>query len=126
MSSEIRVQVGDAPPAKDGGTSIRNPSHSHFPLVLALLDAMKAAMSGRKPLEGIPVKLSMHYWRGAGRADALNAINGVADIIQKRCHPPYEPFDVWVIDDDSNIREFHYTEEGSGSDRYELAVAPLE
>ena len=34
-------------------------------------------------------------------------------------------FDVAVLDDDGNIREFHYTEVPSEHDSYEVVVRPL-
>ena len=126
MNEPIRVRVEAAPPAKDPGFSIRNPQHPNALLVEALREAMRRAMAGREPLEGVPARLEMRLFRAACRADALNLINGIADVIQRRCHSLEHACDVWLIDDDANIREFHYTEEPAGRDAYEITLRRIE
>ena len=125
MSKPIRIEVNYPPPPKDGGLSIRNPGHSHAPLVDKLRERMHEAMKAHKPLTGVPVRLTMHYRRATSQADALNLINGVADIIQQRAAKGCE-YPVWLIDDDKNVREFHYTEARADHDSYVLILETLE
>jgi len=125
MKRTISLVVQAAPPAKDGGFSIRNPNHSHYRLVTALRDEMRKALRDGEPFTGVPVRLEMHYERASGRADALNVINGVADVIQLRCHSEMHRCDVWLVDDDAWIREFHYSEEAGERDLYEIVVTEL-
>lgn len=122
MSEPIVIRVDAAPPAKDGAKSIRDPGHPHHPLVQHLRNAMREALRGREPLHGVPVRMDMHYWRKHGKGDALNLINGVADIIQRRSHLAAHAHEVWVLDDDKWIKYFHYSEEPGDHDRYELVI----
>jgi hypothetical protein len=46
----------------------------------------------------------------------------VADVIQKRAHRDDQAYDVWVFDDDANVRDFHYAEEPAEQDRYTVIV----
>jgi hypothetical protein len=124
MSTSIIVRVYDAPPAKDGGFSILNPRHYSYPRVQALRAAMRVTIAGRSPFVGVPLRLTMRYHRATSRSDALNIINGVADVIQRRCAAEYRS-DVWLIDDDANIRAFEYAELLSDHDWYELTISTL-
>ena len=83
---------------------------------------MRQVMADRERFEGVGVALEMHHWRAAGGADGLNLINGVEDVIQKRAHRDDQVYDVWVIDDDANVREFHCAEEPAEQDRYTVTV----
>jgi hypothetical protein len=121
----ICIRVDGPAPAKDGARSIRGADHPHAGRVQALRKGMAEAMVGRLPLEGGPVRLEMHVFRHACRSDALNLINGVADIIQRRCHRPEHAHDVWVLDDDVQIREFAYRETPAEFDAYELVFTPV-
>ena len=124
MAQCITIEVSCGPPAKDSAKSVMSKDHDHYPRVQALEEAMLEAMQGRTPFEKVPVKMCMTYHRSKGsKADALNMANGVADVIQKRGN---ESRDCWVIDDDQNIREFHYSETQARSDWYTLTVTPLE
>ena len=126
MSRRIAIDVHAAPPSKDGAKSIRSHAHRDAGKVEALREAVRKALTASAPIEGRPVRMVMHYRRGAGKADALTAINGVADIIQRRCHDVSHDCGVWLIDDDANIREFHYTEKPALTDSYEITVEVLE
>ena len=81
-------------------------------------------MKNRQPFSSIPLKLTMHYKRKKGRADALNIINGVADILQKRSYAKYK-CDVWVFDDDAQIKCFKYTEERGTKDEYRITMEAI-
>ena len=122
----IAIAVPCAPPAKDGAISIRNPEHPDHAKVQAIRDAMGHVMAQQHPFGRIPLKMTMHCCRGTCRADALNMINGVADIIQKRCNTPSYRWDVWATEDDEDIREFHNTEEPAETDSYTVTIGPLE
>lgn len=124
MTKPIQLEVRYPPPAKDGGFSIRNPAHPRAALVEKLREQMRRALTQHEPIEGIPVRMTMHYCRLTSRADALNIINGVADVIQKRSDA--HPHPAWLIDDDKNIREFKYTEEPADHDLYTLVLETLE
>jgi hypothetical protein len=86
---------------------------------------MKEAMLECLPFEETDVRMVMQYQRARGRADALNMVNGAADIIQRRCHGRQQRFDTWVIEDDAQIREVHYTEQQGPADRYEATISAL-
>ncbi len=117
----MRVIVESAPPAKDGAKSIRSPAHSHFRLTEALRDAIRGQVAEADRLVGVHASLSMHYERAVSRADALNLINGVADIIQRRGNDGAP----WMIDDDANIRAFRYSESRGATDRYVIDLERL-
>jgi hypothetical protein len=121
MNERLTLRVENQPPAKDGGLSIRNPKHPHYHYVQALRTEMKKKMKSRDPFDGTPLKLTMHYKRKKSNSDALNIINGVSDILQKRSYPKYM-HDVWVFDDDSQVKWFEYTEEGGANDEYCITV----
>ena len=123
VNGAIHIRVEAAAPAKDGGRSIRHSQHVHFGRVEALREAMTLAMNGRQPFERMPLKMEVHVRRFACRADALNLLNGIADIIQRRCHLPEHKYPVWVLEDDSDIREVVYRE--SLPDAYDLVISPL-
>lgn len=114
----MRLVVHAAPPAKDGGTSIKSDAHPHFRFVEALRAAMQAVPEAER-FQGADLVLSMRYERATSRADALNLINGVADVIQRRGNAGQ----AWVIDDDARIREFHYVESPGQSDSYVIEVS---
>ena len=90
-----------------------------------MVKAMKEAMLEYLPFEETDVRMVMHYQRARGRADALNIVNGVADVIQRRSHSRQQRFDTWVIEDDVQIREVHYTERQGPADRYEVTISAL-
>lgn len=123
---EIVLRVPAAPPAKDGGTSIRSPGHDHRHLVAALRGAMAEAMRDEEPFEGERLGMELRLQRGQCKADALNLINGVADVIQRHCTWAEYRYDVWVFDNDANVREFHFSEEPAVQDAYEVRVYPIE
>lgn len=123
--SEIVIKVEAAPPVKDGSESILGPGHRERARVSALRAALAAAMVDRVPFEGVRLMMEMRVTRARCRADGLNMINGVADVIQKRATKVYAPM-VWAIDDDKNIKEFHYFEEPGESDRYQITLRPIE
>nr|ALS90763.1 MetaGeneMark_Unknown Function [uncultured bacterium] len=125
VEQRIVLRVEAAPPAKDSDTSIRNPKHARFVLVEALRRVMKEVMASHTPFEGVALCMEMRYHRATGRADALNLINGVSDIIQRQCGKLHL-HDVWVIDNDVNIREFHYKEERADYDHYEVVIRPMD
>lgn len=116
----MRIEVNGPPPVKDGGMSSRGESHLHFPHVQQLREAMRRQVTDDEHITRIPVILRVHFDRATSRADALNLVNGIADVIQARGNPG-EP---WMIDDDANITEFHYTETRTESDRYTVEVTP--
>ena len=118
------LSVAAAPPVKDGARSIFNPQHPDHGKVLALQAAMSTALAYREPFEGVPLRLDVRVSRAACKADGLNLINGIADVIQRRTHYGYTK-DVWLIDDDAYIQEFHYSERLADSDGYELIVSEL-
>jgi len=120
----VRIFVCCAPPAKDPGLSILNPEHPQYCRVQALRRAMEHAMVGAEPFGGANVRMDVRYRRGHSTSDGLNIINGIADVIQCRCYWRYR-YHVWVIDDDESIREFHYTEEPSQVDQYEVVISAL-
>lgn len=122
----LEFLVDSAPPAKDGGTSIRNPQHPHFDRVCALREKMAEVMKGRSPFVGVALRLDLRVYRATCRADALNLINGLTDVLQKRCGWAEYQHDVWVFDDDANIREFHYTEVASDRDCYQVTLRPIQ
>ena len=122
----IMIKVDAAPPAKGGGLSIRNPEHEHYARVEALRQAMRQAIEdGQEPYKGIGVIMIMHRCRAKAQEDPLNAISGVADTIQERCDTPDYRYAYWLIDDDKNIRQFHYMEESAKEDSYVVILAPL-
>lgn len=125
MSAKIVIHVDGAPPAKDGGLAIRNPSHSHHGHVKLLRASMATAMAGKQPFAGVPLRMDIHHWRKTSRADALNIINGIADILQQRCNTSAYQHSIWVFDDDWYIKEFHYSEEVGEVDRYEVSIEPI-
>lgn len=114
------IEVHAAPPAKDGAKSIRAETHTHHVRVRALREAM-ARLEPDERFEGVPLRLEMTVSRLADRSDALNAINGVADIIQRRGNPE-QP---WLIDDDANIREFTYREVRGNAAFYTVRVTAI-
>jgi hypothetical protein len=124
MNERLTLRVDNPPPAKDGGLSIRNPKHRHHPYVKALRIELAKKMKTRDPFEGAPLKLTMHYKRKDSNSDALNIINGVSDILQKRSYPKYM-HDVWVFDDDAQVKRFEYTEEGGSKDEYYITIATI-
>ena len=105
--------------------SILGPTHAQFPRVEALRSAMRDALVSAEPFAGVPLRLEMSMYRALCRADGLNLINGVADVIQRRCAAAYRS-DVWLIDDDVNIRAFAYSEEAADHDWYDLMISTLE
>lgn len=121
----IEIRVSAAPPAKDGGSSIRAPEHVHHHLVLALREAMDEVMRDRDPFEGEALCMDLRLRRARCKADGLNLINGIADVLQYRCPRPEYRHDVWVYDDDANIREFHFHEERGDQDSYEVRIYPV-
>ena len=121
MNKRLTLRVEYPPPAKDGGLSIRNLAHPHHTLVEALRKEMRKKMKGRDPFERVPLKLTIHYKRNSSKSDALNIINGVSDILQKRSDAKYM-HDVWVFDDDAEVRWFEYTEEDGANDEYYITV----
>ena len=125
MSQPIRLRVDAPPPAKDGAKSIRSPEHLRYRITVALREKMAEVMEGHQPFTGVRLRMDVHYRRAASQADALNIINGIADVIQAHSHREDHRFDVSVLDDDTNIREFHYTEAPSEHDSYELVVRRL-
>lgn len=125
QSAAVVIRVDGPAPAKDGGRSIRNPAHPHSVRVQALRQAMAVAMQGRTAFEGTPVRLKMRLYRRDCGCDALNLINGVADIIQRRHHRAEHGHDVWVLEDDAQIREFSYQETPAERDSYELVITSL-
>ncbi len=64
----------------------------------------------------------MRRERHSSKEDALNAINGVADIIERRGNQDQS---YWLIDDDSQICEFHYWERLGEKERYEVILVPF-
>lgn len=116
----MRIEVDGPPPVKDGGMSSRGETHRHYPYVKSLRDAMTQQVSEQSRLTGIPVVLTVHFDRARSKADALNLINGIADVIQARGNPGHPS----MIDDDANITEFHYTEARTDTDRYSVEVTP--
>lgn len=122
---EIIIRVGAAPPAKDGGKSIRSRDHRDYALVVALREAMAKTMATQDAFEGVPVAMELRVVRARCRADGLNLINGVSDVIQRRCNTPDYAHDVWVLDDDANVREFHYYEEPGDRDSYQVTVRQI-
>jgi len=124
-ASSVHIEVTGIPPAKDSAKSIRSQDHPHFSRVKSLVEAMEEAMIECLPFEETNVRMVMRYQRARGRADALNIVNGVADIIQRRCHRRQQRFDTWVIEDDAQIREVHYTERQGPADRYEVTISAL-
>lgn len=125
MDPRIAIRVNAAPPAKDGAISVLNPNHSTHDRVQALRGAMKAQIGAHKRFENVNLKMVMHYERATSQADALNIMNGVADVVQRRCHFKAYRFEVWLIDDDRNIREIHYSEEPADKDSYEATIEPI-
>ena len=123
--NEIVIIVEAAPPAKDGSESILSPGHRDHQRVTALKEAVAVVMADRKPFEGVGLMMELRVTRARCRADGLNMINGVADVIQKRATKEYAPL-AWAIDDDRNIKEFHYFEEPGATDRYRVTIRPIE
>lgn len=119
----IAFSVSGPPPAKDGGKSIFSPDHGHYPLVVALRTAAQAAMAARTPFVGLPLRLEVRYRRAVGRADGLNIVNGIADVLQRRPAAPTYANEHWAFDDDANIREVRYDEEPADEDAYEVIIA---
>lgn len=126
-TSAIFLEVPGAPPAKDGAKSIRAASHRDTSRVAALRAAMRSAMTGRQPFARQPLRLTVHFRRGPCRADGLNLINGIADIIQRRAHHPSHIYDVWLLDDDIWIRAFCYSEEpvSAAEEGYTVLLEPI-
>jgi hypothetical protein len=127
MTTELKMQVIElivkaAPPAKDGGKSIFNQDHPHWARVLELHEAVRVAMAGRSPLSG-EVRMEMVYRRCKKGGDALNFINGVADVVQKSRY--FEGQDAWAIENDDQIVEFHYQQEPSDADEYTVRISLL-
>lgn len=121
---EVAIRVEQAPPAKNAALSIFSMKHPDYARVMALQEATRVAMNGRAPFIGLPLRLELRVGRAACRADGLNLINGVADVLQRRPNLAYlKPS--WVFDDDANIKEFRYSETPSDKDWYEVRVAPL-
>lgn len=121
LNEAIIIRVEAAPPAKDGAKSILDPSHRHFPRVLALREAMARAMMGRAPFAKTRLRLEVEYHRANSHSDGLNIINGIADVIQ-RCRRAEMRHEVWVMDDDKYVVAFNYTELASTYDHYELVI----
>jgi hypothetical protein len=121
----IVIRVEGPAPAKDGGRSIRGLEHPHAERVQTLRQAMAAVMAEREPFDLGPVRMDMRLYRQVCASDALNLINGVADIIQRRHHLPEHAHDVWVLADDAQIREFSYQESPAEQDSYVIVVTPL-
>ncbi len=119
----ITFHVAGPPPAKDGGKSIFSPGHPHYPRVVALRRAVGEAMAGRLPFEGVPIRLEVVHHRARGRADGLNVVNGIADVLQRRAVAKAYGHDVCAFDDDANVREISYREVPAADDAYDVVVS---
>ena len=126
----ITIEVHARPPAKDGGSSIFNPDHDHYPRVVALRTAVAEQVTeAQRFKDGVPLRLDMIYYRSydgpdmgnCDLSDSLNLINGVADAIQSRGHDN-QP---WAIDDDKNIKAFTYFECPAETPWYQIIITPL-
>ncbi|RJQ12336.1 MAG: hypothetical protein C4558_02125 [Dehalococcoidia bacterium] len=116
----MRIEVEGPPPIKNTAKSMRSEGHPHAQRIAALREAM-STVPPEERLEGQRLSMVMHYERQPSQADALNLANGVADVIQRRGNADAP----WLIDDDHNIVEFHYTERIASRDWYWIEIRPL-
>ena len=115
----MRVTVDGAPPSKDQGMSSRGPTHLHFPRVELLRKAMLDQVDPSERLVKTAAVMHVHYERFSARSDALNLMNGIADVVQSRGNLD-QP---WIIDDDFFVTEFHYKETAADHDRYTVEIS---
>ncbi|MDB5096374.1 MAG: hypothetical protein JWM80_795 [Cyanobacteria bacterium RYN_339] len=88
--------------------------------------AIRVAMADREPLGGGPIRMEVAYQRANRQGDALNMMNGIADVLQQRTTFASCAGDVWAIDDDHNIREFSYQEIPALRDSYQVRLSRVE
>lgn len=126
MIEAISIRVAAPPPAKDGAKSIFSLDHPHYPRVVALRAAIQETMVNRTPFEGVPLRLAIAYERATCRADALNIVNGIADVLQRRPTMRAYANETWAFDDDVNIREIAYRETSAAAEAYQIVITRID
>ncbi len=117
----MRIEVEGTPPIKNAAKSLRAADHPHAERVAKLRKAMVAQVQPAERFEGKRLAMVVRYEHPPSRADGLNIANGIADVLQHRGNPDAP----WVLDDDHNIVEFHYTEAITDHERYWVEIRPL-
>ena len=127
----IRLTVAGLPPPKDGGNSIFSERHRNHSLVVELLRAAGRALSGAEwnpEEEGhIGLELVMVETSDGFRADGLNLLGGVADVLQANRRGANlshlgDLAEVSLDHDDVQVREARYSVEAGDAPHYRVRV----
>lgn len=129
--NEVRFRVQGLPPAKNEAKSMLAEGHAHHPRVVALLEAAQAELSGTagRPLFGRdPLGLAVTLMSPAPPpSDATNYLGGICDVLEAKDRRGAVPHlgslaSVALYDNDSQIREVHFTWEPDPSTGYEVRL----
>jgi hypothetical protein len=129
--SEIRLEVGGYPPAKNEAMSMLGAGHSHAPRVRRLLEAAREQADGASLGSGpIALEMTLRCPRDRNRSDATNYLGGVADVLESKGHRGLlehlgDLALVQLYDNDRQIEEVGYRWQEAREPSYQLCLRSL-